>query len=967
MIGKTVAHYKIIEKLGEGGMGEVYLAHDTELARKVALKFLPKRVASDPDALARFKREAQAAAALNHPNIITIHEIGRYEEQSYIAMAYIDGELLSDELAKGVPLERALDIAGQVCQGLDKAHRAGIIHRDIKPENLLIDPDGRVKILDFGLATVGKPKAEATDDSTAGTVYYMSPEQVQGSDVDARSDVFSLGAVLYEMLAGKKPFDGAHTEAVRYSIVNEDPAPLSGLNPRVAPELERVVMKALAKNPADRYTSVSLLASDLESMTTTATAPRHKPGGFSRRLAIPGIVILLAVVALFVVNPFKVRIAPERDAVAGGNTVAIMYFENMVQQGDPERLGEIISNLLITNLSQSQDLKVVSSQRLYDILKQKGREGAKVIDRTTASDIAEEAGARYMMLGSILQVEPNLVVTMQLVDVATGNVESSERVTGTSGETVFDLVDRMTGDARNELGDPVQLDVARPRPVAEVTTNSIDAYRHYLEGVDNARKMYETEACESFRRALQYDSTFAMAYLELSWSVFNMGKFREGFDALENAKKYVDRVSGKEKLYIQAAISGVVEGNTDDANAFYKQIIAQYPDEKRAYYYLGVSYYLHGDYPNARDYFRKVIELDPAHKESYNQLAYVYDHLGDFDKSIWAINQYIELAPDEPNPYDSRGDLYAYNGDIANAIASYKKTLEIKPNFLRTPGKLGYMYMFNGQYDMAEETFRSLLESPESHTRAEARYLLTKIPMYQGRLRAALSALDEAMADDEADGHSVEYYMYKLGLRIYVLIELGEYDRAYEDASEFRGRVRRYFPVMTAPFDFYYAELCSQMNRLGETEDVLTRYEAALDTLDQASLQPYHLAKGYAALCRDDSEAAIRHFESADRLDPNDYTIRYVLARAYLMGGRVDDAIRTLEAALERYDEDRMFDPIKGVRGYYLLGTAYQRAGRNDEAIEQFETFLEIWKDADPELEEVPDAKRRLEKLRRSS
>jgi serine/threonine protein kinase/Tfp pilus assembly protein PilF len=961
MIGRTVSHYRIVEKLGEGGMGEVYLAEDIELKRKVALKFLPKRIASDPDALARFKREAQAAAALNHPNIITVHEIGRHEDQSFIAMAYIDGDPLDEELRKGISLERALDVVGQVCAGLDKAHRAGIVHRDIKPENLLIDPDGRVKILDFGLATFGEPGAPQADDSTGGTLCYMSPEQVRGEKADVRSDVFSLGAVLYEILAGKRPFKGEHTDAVRYSILHEDPEPLSRLNPRVTPELERIVAKALAKDPAERYASAALLAGDLESVSTAPTSTSRKSS--LRRLAIPGALVVLAVVLLMVVNPFDVKISSEQDAVAGENILAIMYFENMVQQGDPRRLGEIITNLLITNLSQSQDLKVVSSQRLYDILKQKGKEEAKVIDRTTASEIARTARARWMMLGSILQVEPHLVVTTQLVEVATGNIESSQRLTGTPGETVFDVVDRMTGETRTELAVPVRLDVERPRPVAEVTTASLDAYRHYVEGLELARKYYEKEACESFSKALDYDSTFAMAHYHYAWSAVSGGRYQEGFAAFDKAARYAARVSERERLYIESS-KAWFEGDLDEARAKLTRIINEYPDEKEAYQTLANLYHFQGDREAALRNYRRVLALDPLDKESYNNLAYLYDRMGNFEKSIWAINQYIELAPGEANPYDSRGDLYAFNGDLDNAIISYQKAVEIKPDFLRTVEKIGNMHLYKGQYDKADAQYRRLIASDQPVLRSSGWLSLARIPLYQGRLREGLAALDAGIAaDEESEPLPVETYMRKLFLRASVLAELQQNDRSQAEARRYRDVAIQAFPRFSEGWDLSYADICAHNDRIAEAESVLGRYETALDTLNDMTQEFFHVIKGLVALKKNDSETARRHLEIAEELETDRFRVRYWLAEVYLMDNQVDEAIATLEGILKRYDRSRLYIPMVGVRGHYLLGTAYQQVGRNDEAIEQYRTFLEIWKDADPELDEVSDAKRRLEAL----
>jgi serine/threonine protein kinase/tetratricopeptide (TPR) repeat protein len=964
MIGKTISRYRIVEKLGEGGMGEVYLAIDTELERKVALKFLPRKIADDPDALERFKREARAAAALSHPNIITVYEVGRYEDQSFIAMAYVDGEPLSDELQSGITVERALQIGIQACDGLEKAHRAGIVHRDIKPDNILIDSDGRVKILDFGLATFGESDGWASNKSTAGTAHYMSPEQARREEVDARSDVFSLGAVLYEMLTGKRPFRGAHVEAVRYAVLNENPEPLSSLNQDLPPELERVVLKALSKQRDHRYNSAGELGADLEAVRSQMTA--SKATFSSKRLAIPGTILLLAVATFFIINPFKVRVSSEQDAVAGQNTIAIMYFENLAQQGDPQRLGEIITSLLITNFSQNRGLEVVSSQRLYDILKIKGREGAKVIDRTTATEIATTAGARWMMLGSILQVEPHLVVTSQLIDVATGNIENSQRLTGTPSETVFELVDRMTGDTRTDLALSTAKGVEQPKPLVEVSTNALDAYRYYVEGLELEFKYYSVEACESFRKAVETDPTFAMAHYHCAVNAFRAGNLRAGQAALEEAVKYAERVSAKERLYIQA-LDASWGNRKDEAVAMWKQIAGLYADEKEALWNLASEYNDRGDNETSLAYYQKILAIDPFHKGTYNSLAYLYDKMGDFEKSVEAINRYIELAPDEANPYDTRGDLYAFHGSVDSAIASYRKAVEIKPDYYTSVIKLGNMYLFKGQYDLADAHYQRLLNSEDPSVRSRGRRYPSIIKWYQGRLQEALEALEIAIAADKADRYHAEQHMQKFSMRSAIYTDLKQFDRALTEARIRFDILKQIFPRYSAQIDLGLASICANNGDLSQAKNLIGIYESVLDTLNHDAQSSYYRAKGKIALKNQNPESASVHWEEALNLSPHDFGTGHDLATAYLRSNRVNEAIAVLEKALARYDESRLTSPYQAARAHYTLGLAYQVAARNDEAMAQFQLFLEISGNADPELDEVLDAKKRIEELRRSS
>ena len=346
MIDKRISHYKILEKLGEGGMGEVYLAEDTKLNRRVALKFLPVQLASDEELKERFKREAQAAATLNHPNIITVYEVSEHKNRPFIAMEYVEGESLKDLIGKkDLSINEVLDISLQISDGLAVAHEAGIVHRDIKPQNILMGKDGRVRICDFGLAKLRRDVTLTQAGSTLGTVAYMSPEQAQGKEADHRSDIFSFGVVLYEMIANQLPFKGEHDAAVMNSIANDSPEPLGRYKTNVPEGLQRIVDKALAKDKSERYQHADDLLADLkrekrnlelsktvqDPSKTAAAGPRKKVLPF----VIPASIIFIVVLLLLILKPLEVEITPEKAAVAEENSLAIMYFENMVDKDDP--------------------------------------------------------------------------------------------------------------------------------------------------------------------------------------------------------------------------------------------------------------------------------------------------------------------------------------------------------------------------------------------------------------------------------------------------------------------------------------------------------------------------------------------------------------------------------------------------------------------------------------------------------
>jgi tetratricopeptide (TPR) repeat protein/tRNA A-37 threonylcarbamoyl transferase component Bud32 len=966
MIGRTISHYKVLEKLGEGGMGVVYKAEDTQLKRTVALKFLSPQSLGSKKEKSRFLHEAQAAAALDHSNICTVYEINEVEGQSFITMAYVDGPSLREEIESGpLDVNRAVSVAIQTAEGLKEAHEKGIIHRDIKSANIMLTSKGQARITDFGLAKLpGRTKLTKTG-TAMGTIAYISPEQARGEEVDHRTDIWSLGVVLYELLTGQTPFKGDHEAAIAYLILNEDVTPPSDLTPEVPAELDSIVAKMLQKNPNDRYADAEELLSDLRKVQTGAAVEVALPMSRKAKHLTWGLSVVLVIAVVLLVG-IKIQIGRQPPAIAAENKLAVMYFENMADPEDTERLGDIVTNLLITDLSESDYLHVVSSQRLYDILKLLGKEGVKVIDRDLASQVAGKANAKWMLLGSILQVEPQMVLTAQLVDVASGNAVASQKIRGEADEEIFSLVDELTVEVKKDLSLPGKALKEPDRPVAEVTTDSPEAYRHYLEGLDYQAKYYDAEAENSFRKAVELDSTFAMAYLKLALYVWE-----ERDDAMAKAVAYSDRVSQKEKHYIRCQEAWLSE----DHAAYVKELnelIERYPEEKTAFHKLGLYHLRRREYEKAIGYFNKAIEIDPLFKITYNQLAYAYDWIGDSDRSIWAINKYIAIAPDEANPYDTRGDLHAANGKIDRAIESYKKALEIKPDYYMSEAKLGHMYLFKKEYATADKLYNELLANAEKVWRSHARTCLAIVPLYQGQFDRALQLLDDGIAADrmEQEGWSRADKHY---LKAIIYEEKNDLDSALKESKKCMESVIEQDPGGVFQWQDHYAYLLAKKGYVAEGEELLHAVKKKIQ--DESPKHDwaygyYWFMAGKIEMAKGNLASAAIHFNKAKKTNPRfdeRFSVPFLLSSIYLELGNVGEAVAELEPALLRCGEDRAKDTINAVKAYYLLGLAYDQSGWRKKAIEQYEEFLEIWKDADPGIAEVDDARQRLAGLKSES
>jgi tetratricopeptide (TPR) repeat protein len=641
-----------------------------------------------------------------------------------------------------------------------------------------------------------------------------------------------------------------------------------------------------------------------------------------------------------------------------------LYFENIVDSEDEGKTAQMIMALLITDLSESDYMYVISRQRLYDILKLLGEEDRKVIDRSVASDVAERAGAKWILTGSILQTDPVLVITSDISDVSSGRVIATQRVTGESDEDLFAVVDRLSAAVKHDLALPVAAEREADRPVAEFTTHSAEAYRHYLEGVEYVNKFYTTEAVESFRRAIESDSTFAMAYYRMA----RENPSTQGRLFAAKAVEYVDRTSEREG-YLIKSLHATYSGNYMEAVRILEEAAERYPDDKEIHHEMAIVYGFEvGDIDKCIEELLKVVELDPVFPPAYNQLAYSYHEAGDFEKSIWAIDQYVSLVPDEANPYDSRGDLYAFNGKIEEAIGSYEEAVRIKPDFWVSIRKLGNMHLFRGEHDIAEQYYRELIASPDTETRSSGRLCLAYIPAYQGRFEAALQVLDDGIAADRMEQYEGAHARTKHRLKSSLHLIRNEFEAAQAEATLYIETGMEFHPFLRIYAWPVYIVALARGGKMEEAEREAEELKTYIIDHDETEIEWYWLARGHTNRASGDASSAVSKFEKVKEIDPQTAKYsRYRLGESYIELGRLADAIAELQKLLYRYDDYRATIPTYVVRAHYLLGRAYEESGWNDRAIEQYEIFLEIWKDADPGIPEIDDARERLAGLGVSS
>ncbi len=947
--------YQVVGLLGKGGMGAVYRAHDRELDRDVALKLIRSDLADDPTALERFKREIQLSSTVTHKNVLRVYDLGESEGVKYLTMQFVDGEDLAGLIKRegALPLPRLLDIFQQVCRGLGAAHEKGVLHRDLKPQNIMLDKSGTVYLTDFGLAKSLAQGSMTETGAMLGTPFYMAPEQVKGEEFDSRSDIYSLGVILYEMSTGQLPFQGKSAYDILFQRLQRAPRPARELRPDLPAWLLKILDRCMATDRAARYASADEILADIEA--ATAPPPERVPS----RPLWQKILVASVLLCVLVLAGYWLYLRGRATGPGGGAeatpVVGVVPFDNRTGDAKLDWYGEGMARLVMDNLAQSRHVQVVSAARIQELLSANK-------DRTSLARAAASGGIAYLLSGDILPGPGGLTVAVRLSETDKGREMAARRIDGLTPQKLIGATDQISLTTRQGLGIPTTeaLDVY----AADFASKNPEAYQLYLEGLQAFDQYHFIDAERKFTAALEKAPTYTMARYRLAYSLAGQGRTDEALTEVKKALSEVSRLPDREARYVKAAEAYFARRN-DEAIAQYRELIQRYPYELEAHGQLPYLLLTTRRYEEAVNQAQILARLAPESHSVWSVLGTAHLNLKKLDEAVKDFRRYVELEPNSANSHHLLADSYRAKGDYNSAAGEYEKALTIDPSFHYASTSLAVVDFLRGRSEDAERRLMSLTSDRRAlpRHRIDAALELAYLRRSIGRFREAsfiLESFEKQIASERIRD------ALATSIRGTALMECGDLEEA--------GRlIRRSIEVSPGVPTRYLFALGLLQLRQGQSEDVRRTaskiVEKALppDNPDRTEDKAAAYLRGMALLLERKADQAIGEFSRCVSLSGYDYGIyRAGLARAYLAAGKLTEALASArESAAPPDPTNPLFNRSYGrleleldrVRAHLLLGQVHKAMKQSQDAAAEARFFLQRWNRADSELPDLVEAR----------
>jgi len=982
-VGSTFANrYHILEELGRGGMGRVYKAIDNQVDEKVGLKLLNPEVAADEKTKERFRNELRLTRQISHRHICRVYDFSEFEGHSFISMEYVSGEDLKSlirrvgELTSG----KTVFIARQICEGLAEAHRLGIIHRDLKPHNVMIDRDGNVRIMDFGIARTYRKEGVTDTGVIIGTPEYMSPEQVEGRELDQRSDIYSLGILLYEMLTGRVPFRGDTPLSVAVKQKTERPLAPRRVNPQISEDIDRIILKCLEKDKNRRYQDAEELLEELKTIevaypTTTRVKPERKTRT-TREITVKfnlsrAYIPTLIVIAVLVLGFVGLKLISKRDVslfAADKPSLAVMHFENNTGDSTMEHWRKALSDLLIADLGQSRFIQVLSPERLYAVMEELDLLQSQSYSSRDLADVAERAGVKYVLVGKMTQAGEIVRLNTTLQEGRSGDIIGQEQVEGENENALFAMVDDLTTLIKTDFklsADKIASDV--DAKVENITTSSPEAHRYYQEGLEFHNQGDYSKSIPLMELAVAIDPDFAMAYRAMSMAYSNLGYQAEAERRLQRAFELSDRVSERERYYIQADYYRRSEKTYDKAIEAYLKLLEVYPDDHIGNNNLGITYDALEEHDKAIHYYRVNVDNGDPSYHSYINLAGSYTSKGMLDEAKDICELYLNNVADHPGIRGNLANVYLLEGKPELAIAEAEKAMVSNPGFYDAHTIIGTAYFLQGDLTKAENEYQKLLEVEQPIAHYIAHEALFGLNLALGKFSEAENQLHQTLDLAEV----MEEKSWEAGARI-KLTYLDLLTGRLEDAQAESERV-----VQNALDSDVYSFQREALYVKGFTQiynkNLAQAKEAAADLrtligegLNQKTVRMVYHLNALILTEEGQFEAALEEYRRALTLmsykDKMRTMVLLGMASTLYAAGDLNNAFRTYDQIIG-LPLSRLENGYAYALSIYQQGRILQEQGNSTEARAKYRLFLDLWDEADTPVPELEAARQALASL----